>query len=423
MRDLNDGESIEIQGSANRPYALKNTAGVYSCSCPAWRNQSIGIERRTCKHIRLLRGDAAESARLGSALPAKPMAKDGKAPAPQLLLAESWDGVSDPTGCWLSEKLDGVRTYWDGSQFLSRLGNRFHAPNWFVAGLPNTPLDGELWLGRKQFQRTVSIVRRQDQSDLWKELKFVVFDAPTLAKGFESRLQFVDECLEKCPAYAEPHHHFICLGFDHLRSELARLEALGAEGLMLRRPGSHYESGRSETLQKVKTFYDSEARVLAHQEGSGRHKGRLGALLVEMADGTKFAVGSGLSDVERENPPAVGSLISFRYQELSDRGVPRFPTYVGVRAEAAPLLPLLTKGHCTMTTSVTPRTRRFEFCRSNSNKFWVAQLQGNEVFVRFGRIGTSGQTNVKAFASETEAAQHLEKVIGEKIKKGYRETT
>jgi DNA ligase-1 len=120
--------------------------------------------------------------------------------------------------------------------------------------LPNTPLDGELWLGRKQFQRTVSIVRRQDQSDLWKELKFVVFDAPTLAKGFEARLKFLKECFEKCPAYAEPHHHFICLGFDHLRSELARLEAMGAEGLMLRRPGSHYESGRSETLQKVKTF-------------------------------------------------------------------------------------------------------------------------------------------------------------------------
>jgi DNA ligase-1 len=149
----------------------------------------------------------------------------------------------------------------------------------------------------------------------------------------------------------------------------------------------------------------------------------LGALLVEMANGTQFAVGTGLSDALRENPPAVGTLISFRYQELSDRGVPRFPTYVGVRAEAAPSLPLPMKGQRTMTTSVTPRTRRFEFCQGNSNKFWVGQLQGNGVFVRFGRIGTSGQTNVKAFASETEAAQHLEKVIAEKLKKGYRETT
>jgi DNA ligase 1 len=423
MPDLNDGESVEMQGSGSRPYVLKNTAGVYSCSCPAWRNQSIGIERRTCKHLRKLRGDAAEEARLGSALPTKPIAKEGEAQAPQLLLAESWDGISDPSGWWLSEKLDGVRAYWDGSRFLSRLGNLFYAPAWFVAGLPNTPLDGELWLGRKQFQRTVSIVRRQDQSDLWKELKYVVFDAPALAKGFEARLEFVKECLQKRPVYAEPHHHFICQGFDHLRSELARLEALGAEGLMLRRPESRYESGRSQTLQKVKTFFDGEARIVAHQDGSGRHKGRLGALLVEMPNGTKFAVGTGLSDALREHPPAVGTLITFRYQELSDRGVPRFPSYVGVRAEAAPALPLLMKGQSTMITSVKSVTRRFEFSEGNSSKFWAVTLQGTEVSVRFGRIGTSGQTNVKSFPNETEAAKHVEKLIGEKTKKGYREAT
>ena len=58
MPDLRDGESTEMKGSAAKPYVLKNTGGVYSCSCPAWRNQSVAIERRTCKHIRKLRGDA-----------------------------------------------------------------------------------------------------------------------------------------------------------------------------------------------------------------------------------------------------------------------------------------------------------------------------------------------------------------------------
>jgi DNA ligase-1 len=72
MPDLNNGESMEMQGSASRPYVLKNVGGVYSCSCPAWRNQSLGIERRTCKHLRRLRGDAAETARLGGVLPIKP---------------------------------------------------------------------------------------------------------------------------------------------------------------------------------------------------------------------------------------------------------------------------------------------------------------------------------------------------------------
>lgn len=172
MPDLNDGESVEMQGSASRPYVLKNVGGVYSCSCPAWRNQSLGIERRTCKHLCLLRGDAAETERLGGVLPIKRSEPKGDRSAPALLLAESWDGVSDPTGWWLSEKLDGVRAYWDGRQFLSRQGNFYHAPDWFVAGLPNVPLDGELWLGRRMFQRTVSTVRRHDQSDLWRQISY-----------------------------------------------------------------------------------------------------------------------------------------------------------------------------------------------------------------------------------------------------------
>ena len=54
MRDLQDGESAQVQGSARTPYTLKNVGGVYSCSCPAWRNQSLPIERRTCKHLRLM---------------------------------------------------------------------------------------------------------------------------------------------------------------------------------------------------------------------------------------------------------------------------------------------------------------------------------------------------------------------------------
>src|SRR6516162_3268653 len=185
MPDLPDGESTLVQGSGSRPYVLKNVGGVYSCTCPAWRNQSVAIERRTCKHLRKLRGDAAEESRLGADLPDRPRAAAGDVTAPSLLLAERWDGVTDPTGWWLSEKLDGVRAFWDGKQFLSRLGNTFLAPDWFTAGLPDVPLDGELWLGRKKFQRAVSIVRRQDKSDLWKEIRYVVFDAPKLQKGFE----------------------------------------------------------------------------------------------------------------------------------------------------------------------------------------------------------------------------------------------
>jgi DNA ligase-1 len=184
------------------------------------------------------------------------------------------------------------------------------------------------------FQRAVSIVRRQDRSEHWKEISFVIFDAPKLEKPFEKRLEFVQECLEGTKLlYARPHEHQLCKGVDHLRGELQRVESLGGEGLMMRRPGSRYEVGRSATLLKVKTFHDAEAKVLKHEPGAGRHKGRLGALFVEMADGTRFSVGTGFSDKERENPPPVGSVITFRYQELSEAGVPRFPSFVGVRTD------------------------------------------------------------------------------------------
>ena len=187
---------------------------------------------------------------------------------------------------------------------------------------------------------------------------------------------------------------------------------------MLRRPGSRYESGRSPTLLKVKTFHDAEARVLQHREGSGRHKGRMGALLVELPDGTTFSVGTGFSDAEREQPPAVGSLITFRYQELSEAGVPRFPSYVGVRAtEPSPPTP---KGAIAMSTpSATSTARRFEFSEGRSNKFWEISAVGTEVTVRFGRIGTEGQTQVKSFPDATAAGQHVERLIGEKVRKGY----
>ena len=65
MPDLQDGQLVEIQGSARMPYILKNIGGVYSCSCPAWRNQSLPIERRTCKYLRQFRGEEAERRRLG----------------------------------------------------------------------------------------------------------------------------------------------------------------------------------------------------------------------------------------------------------------------------------------------------------------------------------------------------------------------
>jgi DNA ligase-1 len=436
MRDLQDGDTIEMQGSGARPYALKNTGGVYSCSCPAWRNQSIAIEKRTCKHLRKLRGEAAEEARTGGALPQRPVKSnaDGESEevsGPPLLLAESWDNATDLSDWWMSEKLDGVRAYWDGKQFLSRQGNLYHAPTWFIEGLPAMPLDGELWIDRKKFQRTVSIVRRQDKNDLWNEVKFLVFDAPSASGGFEERLEALKDSLRQGAAkFARLLAHERCRNLGALRAELVRIESLGGEGLMLRQPGSNYVAGRSTTLLKVKTFHDAEAIVTGHQAGAGRHKGRLGALLVRLADGTDFAIGTGFSDRERENPPALGATVTFRYQELSDAGVPRFPSWVGVRLDAVakpqqtiPATPTIkppaAPGIIVSSSAPTTGPRYFEFVGGTASKFWEVSQSDKTMTTRWGRIGSNGQSKTKTYPDQRSAGDAMTTLIKEKTDAGY----
>ena len=253
----------------------------------------------------------------------------------QVLLAKNWTPKIDPTGYWISEKLDGVRAYWTGSQFVSRNGNVFHAPEFFTKELPAIALDGELWLGRKQFQTAVGIVKTQSgaKDELWRDLRFKVFDAPDAEGTFEARLAFARDLLEVEAAlnpkfqYAQVLTQVRCTGIDHLLAYLRDVETVGGEGVMLRAPNSAYDRKRSDTLLKVKTFHDAEATVTAHEPGKGKHKGRLGALVCVADNGAAFSIGTGFSDAEREAPPAIGSRVTYKYQELTDGGVPRFPIY------------------------------------------------------------------------------------------------
>jgi DNA ligase-1 len=305
--------------------------------------------------------------------------------------------------------------------------------------LPDTPLDGELWLDRKSFQRTVSIVRRQDRSDHWKQVSFVAFDAPQMDEPFEERIAYVEDYVKRHnPEFLRAHTHQRCNSLEHLREELARIESLGGEGLMLRRPRSRYEAGRSTTLLKVKTFSDAEAHVIDYVDGKGRHKGRVGSLVVETPEGVRFSVGTGLSDALRSNPPSVGSVITYRYQELSDGGVPRFPSFVGVRLDAnpsaeakpakkakaaAPAKPIQAAAQpAAPQPSQAPAARRFEFVEGNSSKFWEIAVNGCDVTVSYGRIGAAGRTQTKTFAGPSAAQAHADKLIEEKTNKGYQET-
>ena len=251
-----------------------------------------------------------------------------------VMLAHSWDQKVEIKGWWMSEKLDGVRGYWTGSKLISRQGNLFNAPEWFTRNFPSTPLDGELWTEREQFQELVSIVRRESAGTDWEKVHYFVFDAPEIEGGFEKRLDFARRWfLEHPNLFAEVLEHQICESEEHLRKKLKEIESLGGEGMMLRKPDSPYTVGRSYDLLKVKTYEDAEATVIKHLPGSGKHTGRLGSILVGLPNGIQFAIGTGFSDKERDNPPPIGSIVTFKYYGFYKSGIPKFASFLRIHEE------------------------------------------------------------------------------------------
>jgi DNA ligase-1 len=348
MRMIPDGEIVLVQGSGKKPYELKNIGGVYSCSCPAWRNQSFAIDKRSCKHLKQANGQEFEILRtqngetatknlqvaIHESIKGRKLRPDEKTKlnGPPILLAQTWTPDIDPTGYWMSEKLDGVRAYWNGENFISRQGNTYHAPEWFKEGLPKDKiLDGELWMGRQMFQKTISVVKRQDAGDEWKAISYQIYDMPDSTTPFEYRMDRLEIALRDHPPYATLLRQARCDGQNHLAEYLSATIAKGGEGIMLRKPGSLYEPKRSHTLLKVKNFSDAEAIVIGYEPGKGRHKGRMGALHVQMPDGKTFLIGTGFSDRERETPPMMGAKITYRYTELTTGGIPKCASFVTTR--------------------------------------------------------------------------------------------
>ena len=253
---------------------------------------------------------------------------------PPLLLANVWNPSIDPTGWWISEKYDGLRGYWDGRRIWTRQGNLIHAPNYFFAELPrDIALDGELWISHGKFEETISIVRSETPDDRWKSVHFMVFDAPQAKGTFEERMQFLRVTLPEKNRFVRVVTQERCQGVAQLLAERDRIVRLGGEGLMLRQPESAYEPGRSPTLLKVKPYDDAEATIIAHEPGKGKFAGKLGALRVRTDDGREFSVGSGLTDADRESPPPVGTVITYRFRGLTAKGLPRFPSYLRVHRD------------------------------------------------------------------------------------------
>jgi len=262
-----------------------------------------------------------------------------------VMLAHNWDeGKVNPKGYLMSEKLDGMRAIWHDGSLWSRAGNIIVAPAFFLAELPKGfKLDGELFLGRGRFSDVMSVCRCHCPNEAaWRNVRYIVFDAPAAKGGLTERLAAARAALGECAgAVVRVHPQVVCEGVEHVYKELDRILALDppAEGLMLAASNKPHRGGRCNDILKVKKFHTQDAKVVGHKPGKGKHVGRLGALECRLRSGQRFDVGSGFSDADRDAYQAnypIGTIVEFRYFEITDAGVPRFPTFVRIRPDVDP---------------------------------------------------------------------------------------
>ncbi len=252
-----------------------------------------------------------------------------------VLLARNAPPGIDPTGYLVSEKLDGVRALWDGSALRFRSGRPVPAPAWFLAKLPDTALDGELWLGRGRFDALSATVRRElaDEAE-WRQVRYMAFELPLGAGPFEERAQRLQAVVQASDwAQLEAVQQFRVANHSALQARLKAITRAGGEGLVLHLASAPVTVGRSEVLLKLKALQDAEAVVLGHVPGQGKYRGSLGALNVRAENGQTFKLGTGFSDLQRRHPPAIGSTVTYSYQELTPAGKPRFARFLRVYSE------------------------------------------------------------------------------------------
>ena len=298
----------------HQPPTLRHTMGVAACLLALWAGCST-----------------ARAA--GEAAPER---------APALMLAKVYHPGVDLADYWVSEKYDGVRGFWDGQRLRTRGGEPVYAPAWFTAGWPSVAMDGELWAGRGQFARASATVRQQSPDNAaWQGIRFMVFDLPAHGGPFTERIAALQATVAQI---AQPWVVAVAqsraTSHTALQAQMRKVVKAGGEGLMLHRGASLYTAARNGDLLKVKPHEDAEARVLGHQPGRGRLAGQLGALVVETvasgngpAAGIRFKIGTGLADAERQSPPPVGSVVTYRYRGLTDAGVPRFASFLRLAPE------------------------------------------------------------------------------------------
>jgi len=283
----------------------------------------------------------------------------------QTMNAQFYDPNNTEVGWWVSEKLDGIRAIWTGQQLLTRRGKSLNPPSQFLENFPShIALDGELFLKRKSFSETQSIVMNVSSPSIheWEKLTYQVFDIPD-----SSQLTF-EETQLLLKKYLPTKGPIRLLEQTHLKSKeqvakfhISILKQQG-EGTMLRKPLSKYQFARTNVLLKWKAYLDPktqklvntmdhEARIVGYNydyqkkltnNNQIRYKLRSLQLTWVNLDGLpihesehspnsyiEFNLSGGISQVEKhgdyEKIYPKGKIVKVLFQELSENLKPRFP--------------------------------------------------------------------------------------------------
>jgi DNA ligase-1 len=234
------------------------------------------------------------------------------------------------SGWYMSEKLDGIRGYWDGKNLYTKNGNLINTPKNFTKNFPSFELDGELWSKRNDFENIQSIVLDDDPSQKWVQISYNIFEVPNAKGDFLERLKKVKDWFSKHPnKNIKIIEQIECEDEEHLMDFLEEIVALKGEGVIVKDALKEYHTGRSAYILKVKKAFDMEGEVIGYNYNKTTKK--LKSLNIKLSNGIKFKLGSGLSKKEKLNPQKLGEYVTFKYYGFTKNGKPKFASFLRVR--------------------------------------------------------------------------------------------
>jgi len=246
----------------------------------------------------------------------------------------------NPTGWYMSEKLDGMKGRWIGGAFVTRSGQKIEAPDWFIKLLPEFDVDGELYFGKNSFHRTGSL-RSTSNSKSWEQVVFNIFDVIDYKLTWLERQQKLIEEIKDSDTVKLVRWKKI-KSLQHLEEKYQKIVANFGEGIVLADPWGLYQDGHVNQILKYKAVQDCEAVIIGYRTDD--NETRLASFDVHPINeqtqkpNTKitFNIGTGLKVTQRYNFRErfpIGTVVTYTYELMGKNGKPRTPVFKGKRAD------------------------------------------------------------------------------------------